>query len=377
MGHVKTRSEFAGFYAGRQVLVTGTTGFQGSWLALWLTMLGANVTGFALHPPDDRPSLFANLRLHDRIQQVYGDVTDQASVRSVIASCRPEIILHLAAQPIVRESIEDPVRTFEVNVLGTANVLASAREARSLRAIVCVTSDKCYKNEEFSVGHIESDPLGGDDPYSASKAAAELVTSAFRATVYPFFSAGHIGIASARASNVIGGGDWSSYRLVPDIVRWAFTTGQLSIRNPQSIRPWQHVLEALSGYLLLASCLVGGSALYCSAWNFGPDDTSMVTVQDLTMRFAVLLGREIHFPATPAPQQPTCETAILRLDSRKADELLGWRATWTLQEALDATARWYQAFYSPGSDNGAKLSECQIEAYCDAARRRQATWALT
>jgi CDP-glucose 4,6-dehydratase len=367
-------SDLARFYAGRRVLVTGSTGFKGSWLALWLTMLGARVTGFGLPPPADRPSHFDLIGLGSRIQQVYGDVTEQHAVANVISECRPDVLFHLAAQPLVQESISNPVHTFNVNTLGTVNVLEAARRVRSMTAIICVTSDKCYQNQEWVWGYRETDPLGGDDPYSASKAAAELAISAFRATVYPSSGAEHVCIASARAGNVIGGGDWSAGRLVPDVIRWALGTAGLSIRNPAATRPWQHVLEPLSGYLSLGSGQAGGGSCCCTSWNFGPSEPTTMLVSELATRIAAGIGRSLDIPAGAASDFGPYEASTLRLDSQKASQLLGWRATWTTEEAINATVEWYTEFYRGEVGSMVDRSQAQITAYTAAARERRLRW---
>jgi CDP-glucose 4,6-dehydratase len=368
-------SELAMFYAGRRVLVTGSTGFKGSWLALWLTMLGAKVTGFSLAPPGDQPSHFELIGLGSRIRQVYGDITDQRAVADVMRECKPDVVFHLAAQPLVKESISNPVWTFQVNTLGTVNLLEAARQVRSMRAIVCVTSDKCYQNQQWVWGYRETDPLGGDDPYSASKAAAELAIAAFRTTVYPSSSADHVCIASARAGNVIGGGDWAVGRLVPDIVRWALGGERLSIRNPTATRPWQHVLEPLSGYLSLGCWQAGYGICCCSSWNFGPSQPATMLVSELATRIAAGIGRTLEIPAVAASDLGQHETNILRLDSQKASQLLGWQATWTTAETIDATVEWYTEFYRGASGGMTHRSEAQITAYREAARERGLRWA--
>lgn len=370
--------EFADFYDGLRVLVTGSTGFKGSWLALWLTMLGARVTGFGLAPPKSQPSHFRLINLEDRISQLYGDISNQRTISEVLRECKPDVVFHLAAQPIVHESIRDPVATFRVNTIGTVNLLDSARRTRSVRSIICVTSDKCYQNQEWVWGYRETDPLGGDDPYSASKAAAELAIASFRATVFPESASDHVCIASARAGNVIGGGDWAVGRLVPDVVRWATgNQARMLLRDPAAIRPWQHVLEPLSGYLWLACRELGGNACRCSAWNFGPSEPSMLRVADVATRIAAGIGKPLDAPAVVHGDPGPRETRTLRLDSHKAAEELRWRTTWTVDEAIDAAALWYADYYRGSPGGMASRSEAQVRAYTQAARQRGLHWART
>src|SRR4051812_32894796 len=256
------------FWRSKRVLITGHTGFKGAWLSLWLGELGAEVTGYALSPPSE-PSLFQAAGLADRMHSTLGDVRDLSALRGAFRAARPELVLHLAAQALVRPSYDDPVTTFDTNVMGTVNVLEAARHEPSVRSVVVVTSDKCYENREWPWGYRENEAMGGHDPYSSSKGCAELVTAAYRSS----FAKGRLGIASARAGNVIGGGDWAKDRIIPDFVR-AVTQGQaLRVRNPGAVRPWQHVLEPLAGYLLLAEHLYSEPQRFAEAWNFGPADS--------------------------------------------------------------------------------------------------------
>ena len=346
----------AAFWRGKRVLVTGHTGFKGSWLCHWLLHLGASVTGLAL-APDTKPSLFMQSRLADRLTSRLDDVRDRDATRRAVAAARPEIVLHLAAQSLVRRSYADPVGTFATNVLGTAHVLEAARGIEGLRAIVSVTSDKCYVSRDDGVPHRETDPLGGADPYSSSKACAELVTGAYRQA---FFAGGTsaVALASVRAGNVIGGGDWAADRLVPDCVR-AFGAGRpVPLRNPHAIRPWQHVLEPLAGYLVLAELLwrdPGGA----EAWNFGPDDADARAVSAVVERVARAWGNNAGWTAQ-AGAHPH-ETAELRLDSAKARARLGWRPRLTLDQALDWTVDWYRR--SGAGEPAQHLVEAQIAAY--------------
>jgi CDP-glucose 4,6-dehydratase len=325
---------FGTAYRGRRVLVTGHTGFKGSWLSLWLRSLGAEVTGLALDPPS-QPSHWDLLALPIKDHRI--DIRDEAAVRRVFAAERPEIVFHLAAQPLVRRSYREPVTTWATNVMGTVHVLEAARQTPDVRAVVVVTTDKCYENREWPWAYRERDRLGGRDPYSASKAGAELVTASYRLAFLQRSSAPLL--ATARGGNVIGGGDWSEDRLIPDLVRSVVACEPLVIRSPRATRPWQHVLDCLSGYLLLGQRLLAGDTSCADAWNFGPDGEGNRTVervlQDLARRWPQL---QWQAAATPQPH----EAGRLQLDSAKAKTQLGWRPVWDLDEAIDHTANWYR-----------------------------------
>jgi CDP-glucose 4,6-dehydratase len=346
----------AAFWRGKHVLVTGHTGFKGSWLCHWLLHLGASVTGLAL-APDTEPSLFVESRLADRLASHLDDVRDLAATRRVVAAARPEIVLHLAAQSLVRRSYADPVGTFATNVLGTAHVLEAARSVDGLRAIVSVTSDKCYRARDDGAPHCETDPLGGADPYSSSKACAELVTGAYRQAFFAGKSAA-VAVASVRAGNVIGGGDWASDRLVPDCVRAFASERPVALRNPQAVRPWQHVLEPISGYLVLAERL-WNDPNYAEAWNFGPDDGDARPVSAVVERVARAWGGNAGW-TMQAGEHPH-ETAELRLDSTKARARLGWRPRLKLDQALDWTVDWYRR--RGAGEPAQRLVEAQIATY--------------
>jgi CDP-glucose 4,6-dehydratase len=325
-----------GFFRGKTVLVTGHTGFKGAWLSEWLLKLGANVVGYAL-PPDTKPSLYGLLGLEGRMRSVLADVRDAPRLEQVLLESRPELVLHLAAQPLVRRSYREPVATFATNVMGTAHVLEAARKTDSVRAVVIVTSDKCYENVDSPRGYRESDPMGGHDPYSASKGAAEIVTAAYRRS---FFSAsGQTGIASARAGNVIGGGDWSEDRLVPDLVRGVARGEPVVIRNPASVRPWQHVLEPLSGYLLLARALHENPGKFAEGFNFGPAEAEL-PVGELARRVTEALGRGTLAPP-PGGAEPH-EATLLLLDSTKAKKVLGWTPRLDIEATVKLTVDWYR-----------------------------------
>lgn len=345
-------------YAGRRVLVTGHTGFKGSWLCLWLARMGAQVTGYSLEPPTE-PSHFALVR--PEMRSVIADVRDHERLTAVVAEARPEIAFHLAAQPLVRRSYREAVQTLETNVLGTANFLDACRAAEGVRAAVVVTSDKCYENREWVHGYRETDRLGGFDPYSCSKACAELVTASFRNS---FFADGQTLVASVRAGNVLGGGDWSEDRLVPDMMRAAAAGGTTLIRNPGAVRPWQHVLDVLAGYLLLGRRLLEGQRDFAGPWNFGPGPESFLTAGEVARAVAARWDAvAVDLAATP-PAGPH-EAGLLALDSGKARRVLGWRPLLGIEQALDLTVQWYREHH----EQGHIATAAQIDDY---ARRSQA-----
>ncbi len=341
-------------YAGRRVLVTGHTGFKGAWLALWLEHLGARVYGLAL-PPDTTPALFDEAGLAGSMGSHIADMRDAGAIAGVLAQARPEIIFHLAAQPLVRRGLAAPLETFATNVMGTVHLLDAVRACPEVRAIVVVTTDKCYDNRGWPWGYREADRLGGHDPYSASKACAELAVAAWRSSYWR--SAGAPLVATARAGNVIGGGDWAEDRLIPDLVRAANAARPALIRNPTAVRPWQHVLEPLAGYLSLGARLLAGEQRFADAWNFGPSLEDMQPVASLCDAFCPAVGGRWQ----PDGAEHPGEAAILRLDSSRARLELGWRARWPLDHALQATARWY-ARHRAGEDARTLVLE-QIGAY--------------
>lgn len=348
----------ARFWSGKRVFLTGHTGFKGAWLALWLKSLGATVAGYALRPPSS-PSLWALAETNAKIESAIGDVRDPSSLSAAIASCDPDIVFHLAAQSLVRASYEDPVSTYATNVMGTVHLLEAARRAPRLRAIVNVTSDKCYDNTETGQAYREDDPMGGRDPYSNSKGCSELVTAAYRAS---FFSgSGGAALASARAGNVIGGGDWAADRIVPDTIRAALAQRAVRVRNPRAIRPWQHVLEPLSGYLLLAERLCESPGRYAAGWNFGPDEAEAVSVETVVSTVTTLWGPPAAWEADN--QVHPHEAHFLRLDSSKARNALGWRPRLRLHTALEWTVEWYKGL-AEGAD-ARHLTLAQIKRYME------------
>jgi CDP-glucose 4,6-dehydratase len=316
------------FWAGRRVLVTGHTGFKGSWLALWLHRLGASVTGFAAPPPTE-PAMFELARVGELVEDLRGDVRDAAAVAAAVERAAPEVVLHLAAQPVVRRAWRHPAETFAINTLGTAHLLEAVRAHAPGAAVVVVTSDKCYAEPDSGRRFREDDRLGGEDPYSASKAAAELVAGSYRDSL-------GVRAATARAGNVIGGGDWAEDRLIPDAMRAALEGRPLLVRNPDAVRPWQHVLNPLAGYLLLAEHTDAAEA-----WNFGPDPGDELPVRDLVERIGARWGDGFEWRTEDDGGPP--ETTVLRLDSTKARQRLGWVPGWNLDEALAATVEWFRA----------------------------------
>ncbi|SFK36364.1 CDP-glucose 4,6-dehydratase [Sphingomonas sp. NFR04] len=340
------------FWRGRRVFLTGHTGFKGSWLALWLTRMGAEVTGFSLEA--EPVSLFRQAGIADMVTHVEGDIRDMAAVEAAMAAAQPEVVFHLAAQPLVRLSYETPVETFATNVQGTAHVLDACRRVDGLKAIVCVTSDKCYENREWVWPYRESDPMGGYDPYSASKGAAELIIAAYRRS---FFANGPQ-LASVRAGNVIGGGDWAADRLIPDIVRALIAGEAPFIRSPGSIRPWQHVLEALGGYLMIAQHLAAGDAWAATGWNFGPADDDTQPVRWIADRMCAAWGGASW---RTEEQAQLHEAKILKLDCSKARTELGWRPALRLEDALRYIVDWHRAVADGG--NALETSIAQLDAY--------------
>ena len=347
---------FEQIYKDKKVLITGHTGFKGSWLGLWLCRMGAKLVGYALDAPTN-PSHYELLELD--CLSIIGDIRDGDKLEKVIEQEQPEIIFHLAAQSLVRQSYQEPVVTFSTNIMGTVNLLNACRKFSCVRAIVVVTSDKCYENREFERGYSEEDAMGGHDPYSASKGCTEIVTSSYRRSFFPLIEYGkeHTTLlASARAGNVIGGGDWAKDRLIPDIVRAASKNETVFIRSPSAIRPWQHVLESLSGYLILGGKLLDGNAEFARGWNFGPSEGDELTVAMMVEQLQQHWGRIVY---QRSGEHNPHEANLLKLDSSKAHLNLGWSPVWGIDKTLEMTAKWYRHFY----EHGKVISKEQLVQY--------------
>jgi CDP-glucose 4,6-dehydratase len=350
------------FWRGKRVLMTGHTGFKGSWLSLWLQSMGAQVVGYALAPPTN-PSLFEVAEIGKGMTSIIGDIRDLEHLRKVFSEHQPEIVIHMAAQPLVRYSYIEPVETYSTNVMGTVNLLEAVRSTSSVKAVVNITSDKCYENREWVWGYRENEAMGGFDPYSSSKGCAELVASAYRNSYFhpEKYQQHGVAIASARAGNVIGGGDWAGDRLIPDILR-AITEGKpVNIRNPHAIRPWQHVLEPLSGYLVLAQKLHEEGTSYAEGWNFGPNDEDAKPVQWIVEKLTLSWGEGASW-VRDGGDHPH-EAHYLKLDCSKAKARLDWHPKWHLAETLGAIIDWHRA-HRDGADMRA-LSLSQIQLYAN------------
>ncbi len=357
------------FWRGKRVLITGHTGFKGGWLTLWLRSLGAEVTGYALAPPT-QPNLFTLGNVADGIHSVEGNILDLVHLRATIREQLTEVVFHLAAQSLVRQSYRDPLGTLATNVMGTANLLEAVREVPSVKSVIVITTDKCYENHERQKAFRESDPLGGNDPYSGSKAAAEIVTSAYRQS---FFRGTNqtttAGVATARAGNVIGGGDWAADRLIPDVMRAISVGKELLIRNPDSVRPWQHVLDPLGGYLLLAEKLYQDADGFGQSWNFGPQPSEAKQVSTVLDFVRELWGPEVKWRRDENFHPH--EMQYLNLDSSKAKNLLGWERQWNLKQSVEATVRWYRAYFR--QDDLRSVTLQQIREFQSATRQGESS----
>jgi len=353
------------FWNNKKVLVTGHTGFKGSWLSLWLQSLGANVTGYALEAPTT-PSLFEMAKVSEGMTSIIGDIRDLDKVKQLFIEVQPEIVIHLAAQPLVRYSYQEPVETYETNVMGTLNILEGIRSVDSVRSAVMITTDKCYENDERDWGYSEKDPMGGHDPYSSSKGCAELLISSYRNSYFPekSYSTHKTAIASARAGNVIGGGDWAEDRLIPDLIRDFIEKKMTLIRNPDAVRPWQHVLEPLSGYLLLAEKLYSNGMKYADAWNFGPEQKDTQPVAWIADQLVEIWGENSGWENDKNVNHPH-EANYLKLDCSKAFSNLGWSPKWDLQNALIKIVEWHKEALANKSMREFTLK--QIEAYSNAS----------
>lgn len=367
-------SPFGNFYRDKTVLLTGDTGFKGSWLAVWLTHLGAKVIGYSLDPPST-PSNFTACRLNHRIEHIDGDIRDYDRLYEVCHQHQPHVVFHLAAQPLVRLSFEKTRYTFDTNLMGTVNALEAARLTGSVQSVVAISSDKCYHNIGTRQGYRETDPLGGYDPYSASKACAELAIAVYRDARFQNVAvpATDLPIASTRAGNVIGGGDWACDRIVPDTVRAIAAQRDIVVRNPDSIRPWQHVLEPLSSYLWLGALLTK-DAKYRTSWNIAPDEDVVPTVSDVVTG---ILNRWSSATRMVVDSSGSFgEAKLLQLDCTKAKEELRWRGAWGIERTLDAIVAWYKHFYEHEADHDMyTFTTQQIEEYTQAARDKEIAWA--
>ncbi len=354
------------FWKDKKVFITGHTGFKGSWLCIWLNALGAKVYGYALRPPTV-PSLFELAGVSELAQSVIADVRDLCSLQDALTLFSPEIVIHMAAQPIVRDSYERPVETYEINVMGTIHLLEAVRNCAGIRAVINVTTDKCYENREWVWPYRENEPMGGYDPYSNSKACSELVTSAYRSSFFnPTKYATHgVAVASARAGNVIGGGDWAPDRLIPDCIRALLKGEKVLIRNPYAIRPWQHVLEPLGGYLQLAQKLCEEGIPYAEAWNFGPPEDDARPVEWLVQRLCEKWGGNAGY--TIDQGEHPHEAHYLKLDCAKAAALLGWRPRWSLEAAIDRVIEWTKVYREEGDMRAICVK--QVEEYSGIVNR--------
>jgi len=373
---VKMDPMFEGCFNGKTVLITGHTGFKGAWLALWLHLLGSRVVGYSLKPPTE-PNFFEQCRLSQKIVSCEGDVCDLESLKAIIAETKPEIVFHLAAQPLVRVSYRKPVETIFTNLIGTVHVLEAVREAgSSVRVCQLITSDKSYQNRETEEAYCETDPMGGHDPYSASKGGAELMISAYRNSFFhpDFISEHQVSVSSARGGNVIGGGDWGEDRILPDCIRALSQDKPIVLRNPAAIRPWQYILDALSGYLCLAQYQLKGDSSYASAWNIGPDENEYLRVQELAERVIRCWGKGSWNLASPNHSKMH-EATLLKLNCTKAKRELKWRCVYNFEESIRHTVDWYKKASFDKHFDAFNFSVQQIKNYQITAKERRLTWA--
>ena len=362
MGFMNIKKELAETFGGSKVLITGHTGFKGGWLALWLESLGAEVIGYSLDPPT-KPSFFYETKISSRTKDIRGDVLDQNHLLHVLEAHRPEFIFHLAAQPLVKRSYIDPKDTFNVNIMGTVNLLESIRISQIPTICVCITSDKCYENKNWPYAYRENDPLGGFDPYSASKGAAEIVIASYRRS---FFSPGpqsrNVAVASVRAGNIIGGGDWAEDRIVPDCIRSLSMGSPVHIRNPGAIRPWQFILDPLLGYLYLARKMKKYPGMYEESWNFGPGYLNTINVRQLADRIIQEWGHGCYEPSSSGGRNAFHEAATLMLDTAKTVTKLGWKPVYDIVQTVRETVAWYKNYYEK-KEEASIFSYDQIEIF--------------
>ena len=351
--------EFGESFNNKRVLITGDTGFKGTWLSIWLKKMGADVLGYALDPPSET-NMFEAVRLTDEINHIHGNIIDSSYLFSVLKDYQPEFVFHLAAQSLVKRSYNEPVLTYETNVIGTVNVFEAIRQINSVKAIINVTSDKCYENKEWVWGYRENDALGGYDPYSSSKACAELVTQSYTSS---FFNDNRVGIASVRAGNVIGGGEWGKDRIVPDCMRALSSQKVIPIRNPNSCRPWQFILEPLRGYLMLAERLYVDGGEFQGPWNFGPTSTKAVKTGELVKNIIASWGQGTWQDVSSNDESDKHEMRMLRLNSDKANMLLGWRDVMDIDLAVKMSVQWYKKYYDNNSKGMYEFTSDQIDEY--------------
>jgi CDP-glucose 4,6-dehydratase len=357
---------FDGIFDKKNVLITGHTGFKGSWLSLWLRKLGANVTGYSLSPPTE-PNLFEILELKDEINSAIGDIRDSEKLNEVFQNSKPQFVFHLAAQSLVNDSYLEPKYTYETNVIGTLNVFEAVKKLDSVEVVINVTSDKCYKNKEWVWGYRETDSVGGDNPYSSSKGCSELLTYAYRKSYFSSNESKKVALASVRAGNVIGGGDWAKNRLIPDCIR-ALSEGEIiKIRNPEAVRPWQFVLEPLKGYLSLAAKMYVNREKFAEAWNFGPSEEDSVSVRRIVEKVLEYWGKGDY--RTPSKDKSTFfhESKFLKLDSSKAKKSLGWRPVLNIDKAIKLTIDWYKTYYN-NTEDMKEYTKNQIKDYIGKSR---------
>jgi len=345
------------FWNGKKILITGHTGFKGSWLTIWLKKLGAEITGFSKSIPTN-PSLFQTTNVENGIKSVFGDIRNYELTKEILEKYKPEIIFHLAAQSLVIKSYSDPIETFSTNIMGTVNLLNAVKETKKSKVVVNVTSDKCYENNESLNGYTEDDPMGGHDPYSSSKGCSELITKSFRNSFFKYNSDNYIGVASVRAGNVLGGGDWAKNRLIPDIVRAIKNKEKIKIRNPNALRPWQHVLDPLNGYIQLAEKLWNNQTEYAEGWNFGPENNEIKPVLWITEKFDELWKNKIYWIIENSELH---ETKNLILNCQKAKSKLKWQSKINLENTLKWTIEWYQKYFD--GEDMRKITEEQITKF--------------